>query len=251
MSESLFTGQTPSTTDASDGTPGISTATTVQVAVDGTISAIRFYATATKGGTYTAELWLATVADDDTPAGTLLVTKAASAAAITAGTWNTIAFDTPVAVTPGHLYRCVLHNNQGRYVATTGFFTSAGLTNGNLTAYQNGTDPNPPGLGGMRQGSFRISAAAGSYPNLSGSGTCYFVDLVFTPSTVVDGSVAVNLGGLTLTAAGHLTVHGTVVAALGGLSVLAMAFPPVGAGTPITVRTTQDIHVSQTPGGQL
>lgn len=251
MSESLFTSETPSTTDASDGTPGISTATTVQVAVSGTVSAIRFYATATKDGTYTAELWLATVADDDVPAGTLLASKAVSSTAITAATWNVITFDTPVSVTPGHLYRCVLHNSQGRYVATAGFFTSSGLTTGNLTAYATGTDPNPPGLGGMRQGSFRISAAAGSYPNISGNGSCYFVDLVFTSSTTVDGTASLALGALTLAAAGHITVHGVATVALGGLSVLALAFPPVGRDSPVTARTTQDVHVSQTPGGQL
>ena len=53
----LFTSQTPAVADANDGSPGITTATTVRFAQEGTVTGIRFYATATVSGTYTGLLY--------------------------------------------------------------------------------------------------------------------------------------------------------------------------------------------------
>lgn len=214
---SLFTVQTPALPDQSDGTPGISTATTMQFAVSGSVTGIRFYATTTVGGTYTAELWLCTGADDVTPTGTLLQTTSVGAGSITAGTWNDIPFAGSQAVATNQLYRCVIHNNQGRYVATSGFFFAAGLTNGDITAYQSGTDPNPPGLGGMRNGNFVINAAAGNYPTQSSNSTCYFVDVLFTADSTISGTATSNLGGLDGAASGEVDVPGSGSGGLGGL----------------------------------
>jgi hypothetical protein len=170
----LFTSQTPVVTDANDGSPGITTATTVRFAQEGTVTGIRFYATTTVSGTYTGLLY--EVDDsDDTPAGTLLASKTLGGAP-TGGTWNTITFDTPVSVTTGVLYRACIFSGAGRYVATTLFF-ALDVTNGDITADANGDDP--VGLGSLRQGTFLINAAAG-YPSGAGNGTSYFADVEFT-----------------------------------------------------------------------
>jgi hypothetical protein len=171
----LFTSQTPVVTDANDGSPSITTATTVRFAQEGTVTGIRFYATTTVSGTYTALLYQVDAADDVSPAGTLLASKALGSAP-TGGTWNTITFDAPVSVTTGVLYRACIFSSAGRYVATTLFFALA-VTNGDITADANGD--NPVGLGTLRQGTFLINAAAG-YPSGAGNGTSYFVDVEFT-----------------------------------------------------------------------
>lgn len=213
----LFTSQTPSVTDASDGTPGITTGTTVVFAVDGTVTGIRFYATTTTGGTYTGALW---TVDSSDPGGGTLQRQATLGTAPTGGTWNTVTLDPPVTVTAGLPYRASLFNSDGRYVATVGFFSSAGLTNGSISAPQHNT---AVGAITVSQGTFRINAAAG-YPNTSGNGTCYFVDVEFTASTGETGS-----GTLTLPA---LTASGTGTASASGAGTLTLpALTASGAGT--------------------
>lgn len=175
----LFTTQTPALTNQSDGAPGITTATTERFGVVGTITGVRFYATTTVGGTYTALGWQVDAADDPSPAGTELARKVAGTAP-NPGAWNVISFDPEdyITVTPDTvLYRAGLHNSDGRYVATTSFFTSD-LVNGDITADANGDDPVL--LGSLRQGTFAINAAA-TYPSGAGNGTCYFVEFEFTP----------------------------------------------------------------------
>lgn len=184
----LFTSQTPSITDASDGTPGITTATTMVFAVDGTVTGVRFYATSTVGGAYTGALW--EVTDNDAGTGTLLASKTAGVTP-TGGTWNTITFDTPVSVTAGTPYRVGIFSGAGRYVATVGFFAS-GLTNGNISA------PAHNGAAGpytVFQGTFVINAAL-TYPTSTSGSASYFADVEFslasTPIAVGDAGSAVS-----------------------------------------------------------
>lgn len=175
MSESLFTSQTPSSGNNNDGSaPGITTATSLTFATAGTVSAIRFYATSTVvgGETYLAELWSCTT---DT-AGTRLASQSASGAGIVAASWNTITFGSPVAVSTGTLYRAAINNSAGRYVATSNFFTSTGLTTGNLTAIQDGT--NPVGFTAAN-GVFADGTAGNTFPASHFNAACYFVDVVF------------------------------------------------------------------------
>ena len=184
----LFTGQTPTLADNSDGAPGITTATNVHFSQSGTVTGIRFYATTTVGGTYSVHLYRADAADTPSPAGTLLASKTLSGPP-TAGTWNSVAFDTPVLVTTGVLYRAALFSGAGRYVATLMFF-NVPLTNGDIIAEANNNDP--VGIGTIRQGSFAISATP-AYPSGAGNGACYFVDVEFTagaaPATITPNSL--------------------------------------------------------------
>lgn len=179
MTESLYTSQTPTVTDASDGTPGITVATTLNFAVNGFITHVRFYATATVGGTYTAAVYEVTAADPPGVPPTPLATKVLGVTP-TGGTWNTIALDTPLAVQTGKYYRVAVHNSAGRYVATNNFFLTA-VVNGNITGEATAANP----FGAFSQGAFAINAAL-TFPSTEGSATSYFVDVVFDvapPST--------------------------------------------------------------------
>jgi hypothetical protein len=172
VTESLYTSQTPIVTNASDGTPGITTATTLNFLVDGFITHVRFYATSTVGGTYTAAVYEVTAADPPGIPPSPLATKI-MAGSPTGGTWNTIALDTPVAVQVGKYYRVAIHNNQGRYVASNNFFLTV-VTNGNVVGESTAANP----FGAFSQGAFVINAAL-TYPSSEGSATSYFVDVLF------------------------------------------------------------------------
>lgn len=230
----LFTSQTPTVTDASDGAPGITTATTVRFAQEGTVTGIRFYATATVSGTYTGLLYEVDAADDVSPAGTLLASKTLGSAPA-AGTWNTITFDTPVSVTTNTLYRTCLFSGAGRYVATTSFFTSD-VVNGDITADANGDDP--VGLGSLRQGTFAINATA-TYPSGAGNGTCYFVDVEFTagaaPLAPNGIEVPVTLGAPTAAFTANATPTGISAPITLGAPTVRMAVFPSGISAPVTL----------------
>lgn len=227
MPQTLYTNQTPALPDLDDGAPGIGTATTVQFAANGVVTGIQFYATTTVSGTYVIELWEVT-GNDDTPGnGSILASKTLSAPP-TAGQFNEVSFTTPVDVVTDTLYRCVLWSGAGRYVATSGFYTTDPLTNGDITAYATGTDPNPPGFGSMRQGTFVINAAAGNYPSGNGNGTSYFVGPVFTLASVV--SEGICFLGIYGTAAAPKQAAGVGVANLGIQTAGSAAKQADGAG---------------------
>lgn len=195
----LFTSQTPASGDNSDGTPGITTATSVRFAEDGTVTGVRFYATATVGGTYTVGLWEVTAADPNGSGGTLLASKTMGVTP-DAGTWNSVAFDDAVAVVTTELYRVGVFSGDGRYVFTSTFFGSD-LVNGNITADANGDDP--VGLGNLNQGSFTINAAF-SYPTSQPGSSCYFVDVEYTAGEATPisvGDAGASAEALTVTAA--------------------------------------------------
>lgn len=214
---SLFTSQTPASGDNSDGTPGITLSTSMRFAVDGEISAIRFFSTVTISGSYTGALYQVTAGDRDPGpgTGTLLASKVLGVAPDSAA-WNVITFDTPVAVTAGVLYRAAMFSGAGRYVNTNDFFT-ADLVNGNITADADGD--NPTALGTLTQGAFQIDTIL-NYPRTAGSKACYFVDVVYTADTLAEAhpdgiAVSVALGEPELTPVGPEPDGIAVSAALG------------------------------------
>jgi hypothetical protein len=227
MTESLFTSQTPSATDpGGGGTAGITTATTMVFASDGSVSGIRFYASATvtAGDTYTAELWRVT----DNTTGTRIAVATALGSAITPSAWNVISFDEPVAVTTAFAYRPAIHNNhnEGRYVSTGGFFTAAGLTNGNITGIQHGASP----LGSvLSNGVFADNSPANTYPSSQFGQGCYFVDVVYTAGVTIVGSLAITLPALQAS----------------------FALEPQGTSAPIVSSSFSPPIVSSTYGGVL
>lgn len=252
MAESLFTSQIPVVGDASDGgAAGIVTSTGVTFAVAGTVSAIRFYATVnfSPTATYTGELWQIT----GVATGTRIGVATVLGSALTPATWNLITFSSPIAVVPGVGYRLAMHNNnnQGRYVATINFFSVTGLTNGNITAWQNGTDP--VGLGALRNGAFALDVPAFTYPNLpaAGGGACYFVDTVFEAGTThsIDAAVAA-----TATIAAAATVVHPVAASLTATAAIAAAAAvehPIAATVPAAATITASMTREQQAAAAL
>lgn len=176
--DSLFTSQTPTSTNLSDGTPAITTATTIQFSQAGTIRAVRWYVTTNNGGTWTGAVWEVTSGDGSGAGTGTLLSSAVKQLPPSAGGWDTIYLNTPVSVTTGKLYRVGVHNSQGRYVATASFFVSP-LTNGNIIAEANGQDP--VGLGTLRQGTYEINSSL-TYPTQSFNNASYFIDVIYQAS---------------------------------------------------------------------
>lgn len=225
---SLFTSQTP--TSGNNAEPGgITTATSFVFAEPGLITGVRFYATTTVGGTYTALLWRVTAADEPAPgAGTLLASEVA-AGPITPGAWNVITFGTPVPVLADvALYRAGVHNSEGRYVSTPNFpgFTtgSGGLVNGDITGPDDGS--NPVGLGSVAQGSF-TTAAPPTLPYTSFQDSAYFVDVVYEPTPPAEGVADFPLS-ITLAAVGETPSAGRGTASFS----LGLALASTGASDP-------------------
>jgi hypothetical protein len=171
-------------TDLSDGTPSIVVATSIYFTAAGQINGVRWYCTATTGGTWTGCVWRITQNDAGSAGtGTLLASKAYPGTP-TGGAWNTVTLDTPVTIIPNTaIYRIGMHNSQGRYVAYTNFpafaTTGAGITNGNIVASWDAD--NPVGIGGIANGNYAIGATSTDipYPAVSFNHSCYFVDVDF------------------------------------------------------------------------
>jgi hypothetical protein len=129
--------------------------------------------------TFTAVVY--SVDTDDSPAasgtGTLLSSQAYSG--LVAGTLSEVALSSPVTVPSANVaYRIGVRSPEGRYAVTSAFFNSAGLTSGDITAQQTGT--NPTGIGALDNGSFIESVS--TYPNKTFNGNFYFIGPVFVAS---------------------------------------------------------------------
>lgn len=192
----LLTGITPGLPNIAEGS-GVTVATTVVFGEDGTLDGVEFLTTNTISGTYGVAAWQATA--DDTPAesgtGTLIGSKAAAPSG--ANTMQSVYFDVPVNVVAGVKYRLGLRTSEGRYAATGGYFNSAGLTAGDITAPQTGTD-------GYANGTFIESIAA--YPTKTFNGNLYLVGPIYTTSADVPPEEHTSAGTARATAAASGTV---------------------------------------------
>jgi hypothetical protein len=198
--------------------------------VTGTVSGIRFYKSAGNTGTHTGSLWSA--------GGEELAT--ATFTDETVSGWQSVTFDSPVAVTAGATYIAAYTNPTGRYSATPGEFSGSGITRGPLSA-------------GNGAGAYTYS---GGFPG-STSGTAYLVDVVFNrgsePMSVVgltppDGAVdidpAASVGaelsapvepGYSLSVrAGSAAVTGTTDLSADGKTITFTPAAPLPAGTTVT-----------------
>lgn len=205
MAESLFTVQTPVSGNLSDAAPGLTLCTLWTPAVNGNVTGIRWFFPVTAPAVNPIGV-LYQRTDDST--GTLLAQKTFTS--VPSATWGTVMLDTPVAVTAGTYYYVGVWSPD-RYVASADFFEGSSLVNGNLTAPAD--DPGIP----RRNGRFNMSGAP-AYPNGQFNETSYFADVLFESGAQVSGFGASNLGPLTGTASGLVTVPGTAVADLGALN---------------------------------
>lgn len=203
MAESIFTSQTPTSTDITT-VNDLNLGTVFSSDVNGTVTHVRwFFPTIVPSGTVVGALWRWT--DDGN--GTLLAQG--NFVAPVAGAWNTVAI-TPQAITAGTFYvASVFISNH--YVASPTFFNSGSTTNIHLTA------PQDNGIVPRHNGKFVEGVGSLAYPFQSFNGTCYFADVVFEPEgaggfspnglpvtltlgapTLEDSALAVNPGGITV-----------------------------------------------------
>lgn len=194
VAQNLLTTQIPALPDVADNV--ITVGTTVRFAVNGTVTGVRWYApTNAIAGLPTGALW--------DISGTLLAS--ATYSAITLGTWNTVLFSSPVAVTAGQLY-VVGTGPVSRYTATGNFFT-ADLVNGDITGPQDAAPSEP------LNGRFQVSGVL-AFPVTTFGHNLYFADVLFEagPQTVNPNSVtlAVSEGNPTLTDTSSTVVPASV-----------------------------------------
>lgn len=232
----LFTTQTPAAANNNDGV-GIVVATSVQFTIGGYLTGVRFYTSTTVSGTYTVALWQVTAGDSPGPgAGTLLASKTV-AGSPAAGGWNIQAFDTPVAVIPGVLYRVGLHNTDGRYVSTGNVFQNP-LVNGQIIAEAHGQDP--VGAGTLSQGTYEYSPGL-TYPDGTFNQLNYFVDVDFAldaPTSAVAAAgvaaVAADGGGTTAAVSVAAGAAGVGSDALNASITLAIGAGPASVTADVT-----------------
>ena len=156
-----------------------------RTSINGFITGVRFYKPAGSTGTHTGKLW--------NSAGTLL----ASATFVeTDSGWQEVSFSSPVAITANTTYIASYSWPGGYYPYQANAFSTAGVTNGPLTALQSGVD-GPNGV---------YNETPGSFPQ-TGNGANYFVDVIFdstvpgdtTPPVISAVSATPGTGGTTAT----------------------------------------------------
>jgi methionine-rich copper-binding protein CopC len=138
-----------------------------RAASDGYITGIRFYKGTGNTGTHVGHLWNA--------AGALLATVTFVDESETG--WQHADFDVPVAIVGGQTYVASYFAPAGHYAANVGYFSSASVTTGPLTALRSGID------GG--NGVFRYGATGG-VPTTSHQSTNYWVDVVYNNALPID-----------------------------------------------------------------
>ena len=148
--------------------------------VAGSVAGIRFYKASVNVGSHAGNLW--------SSAGTRLAT--ATFTSETTSGWQQVSFATPVIISANTTYVASYHVNSGHYSADAGYFSSAGVDNPPLHALPNSV------TGG--NGVYRNSYSS-AFPNTSGKGTNYWVDVVFKPAVPASlASIAVTPGNVTV-----------------------------------------------------
>jgi hypothetical protein len=208
VAESIFTSQVPLAGNVNDGTQ-YTLGTVWTPAVNGTVTHIRVYAPASAPASPFVGV-LYSVTDDIS--GVEL--SRATFGALTPSAWNTVELPGGgVSVTAGQYYAAT-YITPDFFVLTTLFFTSSGVTNGNLTAIQSGA---PFGNG-------RIHVGDGFPEVTSGQQACYFADVVFdvaVTGTAVTGALEAELPGLVAELDGDVSLSGVLTSTLPTLSMAA------------------------------
>jgi chitodextrinase len=156
---SIFTSQTPAVLSKSDGaTTDYELGTKFQSSVDGTITAIRFYKSASETGTHTGRIW--------SSAGAQLASV--TFANETASGWQTAQLAAPLAISANTIY-VVSVNTGGTYYVKTDNGLGATVINSPLSTVI---------------GSNGVYGNVGVFPTSSYMNSNYFRDVVFTNGTV-------------------------------------------------------------------
>ena len=168
---------TPSVVDSADP-PGIELGVRFRSDVNGYITGIRFYKSATNIGSHQGNLWSNT--------GTLLASGTFTAE--TASGWQELDFGSPVAITGGTTYVASYYAPAGHYSFDGGFFATNGVDNIPLHALADKMDGS--------NGIFNYGAAS-SFPTSTYGSSNYWVDVVFnttipSPPPVVTATSPAN-----------------------------------------------------------
>ncbi|MBW8804605.1 MAG: DUF4082 domain-containing protein [Catenulisporales bacterium] len=103
----------PGTVDSGDGN-GVELGVRFSSSLSGNVTGVRFYKSAANTGTHTGSLW--------TPTGQQLATGTFTGE--TASGWQTLTFDSPVAITAGTPYVVSYHAPSGHYSVDAGYFAN-------------------------------------------------------------------------------------------------------------------------------
>jgi len=152
---------TPTIADSGEGA-GVELGLKFRSDVNGYVTGVRFYKSASNSGTHTANLW--------TASGSLLAT--AAFVNETASGWQQVSFNTAVQISPATTYVVSYYTPTGHYAFGSGFFSSTGVDTTPLHALANGVD------GG--NGVYAYGASS-SFPNSSYNASNYWVDVMFVP----------------------------------------------------------------------
>jgi hypothetical protein len=148
----IFGDQAPAVANFDDPA-GIDVGVKFTSDVAGSVTGVRFYKGPDNGGTHTGSLWSAT--------GELLATATFTAESDSG--WQSVTFDSPVAIVPGTTYVAAYHTAVGKYAVTVNAFAATGVTQGPLHV--------PAGGGVYRYGT-------GGFPS-SPANHNYWVDVNF------------------------------------------------------------------------
>lgn len=129
---------------------------------NGNIAGLRFYKGLANTGTHVGNLW---------DSSGVLLAEVTFTNELASG-WQEALFATVVPIVANTTYVASYYSSSGYFAMDAGYFTTAGVDNGPLHALANGVD------GG--NGVYRYNASG--FPDQSGSGRNYWVDVIFQPT---------------------------------------------------------------------
>jgi Domain of unknown function (DUF4082) len=182
VASSVFTNQTPSGAVINDA--AVTLGMRFKSSVAGSINGARFYKLPGMVGPHIGVLY------DNV--GTVI--KTVTFAGETASGWQTQNFATPFTAVPGVTYVIAVYFSDGKYLTDQSYFAAGGVTNGVLTAPQDGT---PDANGVYTYG------GAPAFPTSSFNSSNYWVDINFSGSDgawlndVVINNSTINVYGST------------------------------------------------------
>ncbi|MFT4287706.1 DUF4082 domain-containing protein [Nocardioides sp.] len=199
--QTLFGGLTPVQPATDDSSP-VEVGTAFTPAVDGTVTALRFYKGTGNGGSHVGSLW--------NSAGDLLASVTFTDE--TSSGWQQATLASPVSLDAGTTYVVSYLAPQGHYASTPGLLSTP-LTSGDLTA---------PSANNGRY------LYGGGFPTYSYQSTGYFADVVFEPDALPAVPTGETLFGQTTPATAAVNESDAVE--------LGTAFSPTVAGDAVAVR---------------
>ncbi len=183
----LWTQATKPAVETTVDRDGVELGVRFQASTSGAVEGVRFFKGLYNIGAHKVSLWKAD--------GTLLATGTSTGESISG--WQTVNFSSAIQITAGTSYVASYHTN-GFYSSSSGYFNSAYIK-GPLSVGQNG-------------GVYAYGTNT-TFPGNSFGGANYWVDVLFTPSTVNTAPTASNDNGYITEQNTALTINGSLVLA--------------------------------------